>query len=382
MVSTAPGTGSLKLGQPVPLSNFFFDTNSGWSQPAQVKVPARFSIVERAAARRLGAVLAHDVVLLGRQQLAPFGVGAGDGVLPGCPWSAGSGSGPERYASVRGRGSPRIVRTLPTAGTRTINVRLLRITGSARLSAFGCCDISLALVGSNSESVDRVRLFLLGGLQSFESGFKAPRRFLSRRRRPDPRLFARLGPTGHLSGHRGIGVRLLCPGLFAHRRPGFLRRRLRASRGQSRPRSRSIVFPHFQKHRCQPAVSAKIVPAKSVGFRSRRLDLRSLDQESIDVPVFGARRQRPRHPDQLFKTGPRRRSQRSRVLQHSSRLDRRRAFHQQTLDFASQRQDSDRSDPPHHGVRRSVCRNVSLRFSIQVGWQSKWAWSISARMES
>jgi hypothetical protein len=33
----------LKLGQPVPLSNFFFEPNSAWSQPAQVKVPARFS---------------------------------------------------------------------------------------------------------------------------------------------------------------------------------------------------------------------------------------------------------------------------------------------------------------------------------------------------
>ena len=41
--STAPATGSLKLGQPVPLSNFFFDLNSGWSQPAQTNVPGRFS---------------------------------------------------------------------------------------------------------------------------------------------------------------------------------------------------------------------------------------------------------------------------------------------------------------------------------------------------
>ena len=43
IVSTAPGTGSLKLGQPVPLSNFSLDSKSGWSQPAQLKVPARFS---------------------------------------------------------------------------------------------------------------------------------------------------------------------------------------------------------------------------------------------------------------------------------------------------------------------------------------------------
>ena len=43
VVSTEPGTGSLKLGQPVPLSNLSVDSNSGWSQPAQLNVPARFS---------------------------------------------------------------------------------------------------------------------------------------------------------------------------------------------------------------------------------------------------------------------------------------------------------------------------------------------------
>jgi len=60
----------LKLGQPVPLSNFFFAVNSGWSQPAQAKVPWRFLEIERAAARRLGAVVAQHVVLLGREALA------------------------------------------------------------------------------------------------------------------------------------------------------------------------------------------------------------------------------------------------------------------------------------------------------------------------
>src|SRR5262249_25385432 len=35
-------------------------------------------VVERAASRRLGAVLAHDPVLLGREQATPLGVGAGD----------------------------------------------------------------------------------------------------------------------------------------------------------------------------------------------------------------------------------------------------------------------------------------------------------------
>ena len=43
VVSTEPATGSLKLGQPVPLSNFYFEVNSGCPQPAQEKVPWRFS---------------------------------------------------------------------------------------------------------------------------------------------------------------------------------------------------------------------------------------------------------------------------------------------------------------------------------------------------
>src|SRR5262245_8935911 len=40
-----------------------------------------FLEIERAAARRLGAVLAHDGVLLGRQQLAPLRLGVGYGIL-------------------------------------------------------------------------------------------------------------------------------------------------------------------------------------------------------------------------------------------------------------------------------------------------------------
>ena len=42
-VSTDPSIGSLKLGQPVPLSNFSRDPNSGRSHPAQENVPGRFS---------------------------------------------------------------------------------------------------------------------------------------------------------------------------------------------------------------------------------------------------------------------------------------------------------------------------------------------------
>ena len=43
VVSTAPSTGVLKLGQPVPLSNLPSPSNSGSPQPAQTKVPGRFS---------------------------------------------------------------------------------------------------------------------------------------------------------------------------------------------------------------------------------------------------------------------------------------------------------------------------------------------------
>src|SRR6478735_2068664 len=38
-----PSMGTLKLGQPVPLSNLRSATNSGWPQAAQLKVPARCS---------------------------------------------------------------------------------------------------------------------------------------------------------------------------------------------------------------------------------------------------------------------------------------------------------------------------------------------------
>src|SRR5262245_17711806 len=45
--------------------------------------PRAFFVIQRAASRPLGAVLAHDVKLLGRQNLAPFGVGVRDGILLG-----------------------------------------------------------------------------------------------------------------------------------------------------------------------------------------------------------------------------------------------------------------------------------------------------------
>src|SRR5579863_2816187 len=40
-------------------------------------------VIERATARPLGAMLAHDVELLRREDFAPFRVGVRDGVMPG-----------------------------------------------------------------------------------------------------------------------------------------------------------------------------------------------------------------------------------------------------------------------------------------------------------
>ena len=74
-VSTAPATGSLKLGQPVPLSNFFFDSEQRLTAAGAGKSAVALLVVQRAAAGRFGAVLAHDLVLLGREQLAPLGLG-------------------------------------------------------------------------------------------------------------------------------------------------------------------------------------------------------------------------------------------------------------------------------------------------------------------
>ena len=42
-VSTLPSSGWKKLGQPVPESNFVSEAKRSWPQPAQVKVPRRFS---------------------------------------------------------------------------------------------------------------------------------------------------------------------------------------------------------------------------------------------------------------------------------------------------------------------------------------------------
>jgi len=51
--------------------------------PRTRKGAVTFFVVERAASGRLGAVLAHHLVLIGREQPSPFLVGMGDGVALG-----------------------------------------------------------------------------------------------------------------------------------------------------------------------------------------------------------------------------------------------------------------------------------------------------------
>ena len=77
-VTTAFSIGAQKLGQPVPLSNFVVEENSGRSQPAQWKVPAPVLVDQRARPWRFRAAPAQDVVLRRRQQLLPFVVGMAD----------------------------------------------------------------------------------------------------------------------------------------------------------------------------------------------------------------------------------------------------------------------------------------------------------------
>src|SRR5208282_403002 len=43
VLPSAPATGEVKLGQPVPLSNLVVPSNKGWPQPAQLNTPGRFS---------------------------------------------------------------------------------------------------------------------------------------------------------------------------------------------------------------------------------------------------------------------------------------------------------------------------------------------------
>ena len=74
----APSSGSKKLGQPVPLSNLRFGTNSGWPQPAHVNVPARFSCSSAQLPGRSVACSRSTMYCSGRQQPAPFLVGLRD----------------------------------------------------------------------------------------------------------------------------------------------------------------------------------------------------------------------------------------------------------------------------------------------------------------
>ena len=63
-----------KLGQPVPLSYFISEVNSGQRAAGADEHAGALLVVERAGERALGAVLAHHVVGRRRQPLLPLGV--------------------------------------------------------------------------------------------------------------------------------------------------------------------------------------------------------------------------------------------------------------------------------------------------------------------
>jgi hypothetical protein len=74
VVATACSSGAPKLGQPVPLSNFVSEENSGCPQPAHEGALA-FFVVERARAGAFRAVLAQDVELVWFQRGPPLVIG-------------------------------------------------------------------------------------------------------------------------------------------------------------------------------------------------------------------------------------------------------------------------------------------------------------------
>ena len=76
LVATAASSGCVKLGQPVPLSNLVSEAKSGLPQPAQTKVPERFSAFSGLVPARSVPCLRSTWNCCGRQALAPFLVGA------------------------------------------------------------------------------------------------------------------------------------------------------------------------------------------------------------------------------------------------------------------------------------------------------------------
>ena len=65
----------MKLGQPVPDSNFVDEENSSAPHPAQRYDAVALLVNVAAGERPLGSLLAQHVVLLRRQLLAPLGLG-------------------------------------------------------------------------------------------------------------------------------------------------------------------------------------------------------------------------------------------------------------------------------------------------------------------
>src|SRR5271154_5252760 len=70
--------------------------------PGAIERAGAFLIIQRATARPLGAVLAHDVKLFGRKNLAPLRVGVGHGILLGVRFGVHVGILFGRVSSWRG----------------------------------------------------------------------------------------------------------------------------------------------------------------------------------------------------------------------------------------------------------------------------------------
>ena len=83
VVPTAPSIGLKKDGQPVPELNLASEFEQLRAAAGAGENALALFVVQRRGAGALGAVLAQHLVLLGRQFLAPLGVGFLDGIMDG-----------------------------------------------------------------------------------------------------------------------------------------------------------------------------------------------------------------------------------------------------------------------------------------------------------
>ena len=107
VVPTASARGAVKLGQPVPLSNFALEAKSGWSHPAQTKRPARFSALSGLDPARSVPCSAQDRVAGGPELRPPSGLALrdGEGLGRGAVAGQGPSGGTKESQDAEGRDS-------------------------------------------------------------------------------------------------------------------------------------------------------------------------------------------------------------------------------------------------------------------------------------